>query len=350
MSTSAATSTADARRPLASPRLCAAALGVGLLTALLVATGARAQALPTAKSPADSPARRGASDASPVVATVDGRVISTRELAFRIFEQRLEDPTLWAEDDDALARALVTSAVDELLLERAFYRGDIQFDDSSIATMVEEAWDRYIRLAGSPSELDILLARAGLQAADVRGWLAQGARRLALIDDSVVERLDPALRNRTDQTPDRATRVLLGMILVAPRTANTPEALEEARGRAIRLRHDLASGMAFEEAARLYSDDRATARRSGDLGWVEMSALDPALREAVGKLRLDKASDPVATPQGYMVIRLRDFETPERMQLDAQARAIRLKELRRMRETRDVRLAPGWTLEPLPEE
>lgn len=316
----------------------------------LMVSWVAAQPEPPVPAPATTAAPRRANDASPVVATVDGRVISTRELAFRVFEQRLEDPTLWGVPDDTIARAVLTPAVDELLLERAFYRGDVQYDNSAIATMVEEAWDRYIRLAGSAADLDTELARAGLQAADVRAWLAQGARRLALIDDSVVERLDPALRNRTDQTTDRASRVLLAMILIAPRTANTAEAMEDARARAIVLRHQLATGMVFEDAARQFSDDRPTARRSGDLGWVAMADLEPGLREAVGKLRLGQASDPIVTRQGYMVVKLRDFETPERVALDQQARAIRLKELRRMRETRDIRIAPGWRLEPLPEE
>lgn len=319
-----------------------------MVAAVCLAAAAPSAAQPTATPP---PAPRvAASDASPVVATVDGRVISTRELMFRVFERRLEDPTLWADDDTSLARAELTNAVDELLLERAFYRGDIAYDDTAIATMVEEAWDRYVRLAGSPADLDAALARARLSAAEVRAWLAQGARRLSLIDDSVVERLDPALRNRTDQTPDRANRVALAMILIAPRTLTTPEAMEDARARAIELRHRLATGMPFDAAARQYSDDRSTGRRGGDLGWVDMAALDPGLRTVVGGLRLGQASDPVVTPQGYMVVRLNDFETPERVELDRQARAIRLKELRRMRESRDIRLAPGWTLAPLPAE
>lgn len=320
-----------------------------MAAAALLAAAAPAVAQPTA-TPGAPNARVAASDASPVVATVDGRVVSTRELMFRVFERRLEDPTLWAEDDTALARAELTNAVDELLLERAFYRGDIVYDDTAIATMVEEAWDRYVRLAGSPADLDAELARARLTAAEVRAWLAQGARRLSLIDDSVVDRLDPALRNRTDQTPARANRVALAMILIAPRTLTTPEAMEDARARAIELRHRLATGLSFDAAARQYSDDRSTARRGGDLGWVETAALDPGVRTLVGNLRIGQASDPVITPQGYMVVKVNDFETPERVELERQARAIRLKELRRMRETRDIRLARGWTLEPLPEE
>lgn len=345
MSTSAVTSTAEARRRRA-PRVASAATVVAVVAGLLlpVPPGARAQ------DPASPPLRAVASDASPVVATVDGRVVSTRELMFRVFEARLEDPTLWVDDDTELARAMLTPAVDELLLERAFYRGDLSYDDTAIATMVEEAWDRYIRLAGSVADLDRELARAHLTAAEVRAWLHQGARRLALIDDSVADRLDPALRNRTDQTPDRARRLNLAMILVAPRTLRTAEAMADARARAIELRYRLATGMAFDEAARQFSDDRATARRGGQMGWIDADALDPQVRAIVGKLRLDQTSDPVVTPAGYLVVKLIDFETPERVALDKQARAVRLKELRRMRESRDIRLAPGWTLDPLPAE
>ncbi len=84
------------------------------------------------------------------------------------------------------------------------------------------------------------------------------------------------------------------------------------------VRQELASGEVFEEVAREFSDDEASARYSGSLGIISKGQMVPAFEQAAFDLaEVGAVSDPIFTPYGLHIIQLnaklpselRDFES-----------------------------------------
>ncbi|WP_050614232.1 peptidylprolyl isomerase [Bacillus testis] len=68
----------------------------------------------------------------------------------------------------------------------------------------------------------------------------------------------------------------------------------------------LAAGEKFEDLAKKYSTDTASAKEGGDLGWFGAGAMVPEFETAAYKLQKDQISDPVKTDNGYHIIQVTD--------------------------------------------
>ena len=82
------------------------------------------------------------------------------------------------------------------------------------------------------------------------------------------------------------------------------------RGRAYErisdLRERVVAGENFERLARDYSDDPGTARRGGDLGWMERGKYAPAFEEYCWVADIGQVSDIIQTQYGFHLIRVED--------------------------------------------
>jgi peptidylprolyl isomerase len=104
-------------------------------------------------------------------------------------------------------------------------------------------------------------------------------------------------------------RFHLAQILVA-----VPEADDKAQGKAAddkarRKAGELSrklrlKGADFSATARAGSDEKETAPRGGDLGWLKEDQLPPEILAAATSLAKDGVSDPVRLPDGWHVLKL----------------------------------------------
>lgn len=78
----------------------------------------------------------------------------------------------------------------------------------------------------------------------------------------------------------------------------------EAKRRLNLLKQRLEQGEDFATLAQSYSDDKASAVKGGDLGWVSADAVVPAFRDAMDHLQEGEVSDPVQTPFGWHLIQV----------------------------------------------
>lgn len=314
----------------------------GLLVALslLALAAAPAQPAPTATPAPTPPARR----VDQILAAVDFQVVTVRDMLPWLLEARLANPGLQSATDEELLAILLPEAVDEILLA-SWAEFDLADAAGAIAGSVEpeRLMRRYMQLAGSPEKLRALLADAGLREDDMRAFATDRARNTAWVRAALARRLDP------DEFPDLresiadAIRVRVAHILLEPDGASQ-EAVRAAEERALTVRREIAAGFPFERAALLYSDDKGTAARGGDIGWLPRGSLDPALALAVLQLDIEGVSPPVATRQGFHIVKLMDFETEQRQRLSQRFRELEAKELERLRRERSVTLAPGFEL------
>ncbi|HLF98536.1 MAG TPA: peptidylprolyl isomerase [Methylococcaceae bacterium] len=93
----------------------------------------------------------------------------------------------------------------------------------------------------------------------------------------------------------------------------TSEVLDDAdaRERLLALRQRVEGGEDFSSLARAHSDDKGSAIKGGDLGFVERGALVPAFEEAMDKLKDGEIGDPVQTQFGWHLIQVLGRERRE---------------------------------------
>ena len=100
----------------------------------------------------------------------------------------------------------------------------------------------------------------------------------------------------------------------------------------------LKAGEAFADVAKAYSQDKVSAAKGGDLGWISEGAVAPRFSEQVFSLNEGDISEPFLTPFGFHIVKV--IEAPKvvkksleavkgdiRYQLRAEAKAAEIKRL-----------------------
>lgn len=106
---------------------------------------------------------------------------------------------------------------------------------------------------------------------------------------------------------------------------------EEARKKLVELRAQATKPHAdFAALAKQNSQDRMTAEKGGDLGWVRDDALAPAIRTAVIGLQEGGVSEPVRMPEGWHLLKLTGTK-PAGLAPLTEVRAILIEALRKQR-------------------
>ncbi len=80
----------------------------------------------------------------------------------------------------------------------------------------------------------------------------------------------------------------------------------EAKKRLLDLKTRIADGDDFATLARTHSDDKGSALKGGDLGWVEPGSLVKPFEEAMNKLTVNQISEPVQSQFGWHLIQVLD--------------------------------------------
>lgn len=112
-------------------------------------------------------------------------------------------------------------------------------------------------------------------------------------------------RNRAALTVPRALR--LAQIFIAVPPNGDGAAVDGARKKAADLaRRAQARGADFETLAKTNSQDKASAERGGDLGFVPETMIQPSVLAAANELKRGEVSAPVRTPSGFHVLKLVD--------------------------------------------
>lgn len=83
---------------------------------------------------------------------------------------------------------------------------------------------------------------------------------------------------------------------------------EEAKKRLLALKQRITDGDDFSALAKAHSDDKGSAIKGGDLGWVAPGALVPPFEETMNRLAINEISDPVQTQFGWHIIQVLERE------------------------------------------
>jgi peptidyl-prolyl cis-trans isomerase SurA len=90
-------------------------------------------------------------------------------------------------------------------------------------------------------------------------------------------------------------------ILLKP---NELQTAEQVRARLRQLKARLEGGEKFAELARSHSDDKGSAAKGGELGWVSPGDLVPKFEEAMNNMNLNQISEPFETEFGWHIVQV----------------------------------------------
>ena len=79
---------------------------------------------------------------------------------------------------------------------------------------------------------------------------------------------------------------------------------DDVRERLRKLKKRIEAGDDFDDLARSHSEDKATAAKGGDLGWVSPGDLAPKFDEVMGPISLKGISDPFETELGWHIVQV----------------------------------------------
>lgn len=102
-------------------------------------------------------------------------------------------------------------------------------------------------------------------------------------------------------------------ILVAVPKGADEATIKAARSRIDKAMKEIKAGKPFAEVARQFSDDKATAKNGGDLGYLQKGASVPAFDAALFSLHKGAISKVIKTRFGFHIIQLLDIK-PEHVQ------------------------------------
>lgn len=250
-----------------------------------------------------APAR--AQDVQRIAAVVNDQVISMYDLAARtrliLVSSDLQDSP---EIRSRLVPQILRQLIDEALQFQEARRLNITVGSNEVQQalariakqndMTEPEFQDFLKKADIPMSTVVDQVKAGIAWGKI---VAQKIRPQIEIGDDQVQEYLTHLKSSENKPQYRLQEIFLAV--------DSSQQDEEVRRTAERLAEQIRDGANFQALARQFSQS-ATAAVGGDMGWVDLDSLDPALAKAVAQLKSGELSDPVRTVSGYTLLVLRE--------------------------------------------
>jgi len=128
------------------------------------------------------------------------------------------------------------------------------------------------------------------------------------LDNKVDEgAIDTFYQTNADHYKNR--KVKLAHILFRIRPSAADEEIKKLQKEAAQVHQEIADGLAFIDAVAKYSQDLATAKKQGEMDWIESKHGDAALLAATIQMQVGDVSEPVHTKRGIHILKL--LEEPQ---------------------------------------
>lgn len=247
-------------------------------------------------------------DGQRIVATVNGIPISEKRFLAALKSAAGPQTSSAGEGiKSALAEPVIQRLALEILYQDFARKNSLRISDAEIR---HEIKNRNTALPAG-RKLQDSAATSGLSVDDMQENIKQELLRKrveqlvgdALTSGTPTSQEVEALLKQANAKVSTGTEELRASHIVIRATPEMPrESLEDAKARAELVLKKIQEGMDFPEAAREYSQDRFTALRGGDLGYVSRGSMFREFEEAAFSLKPGEASGLVRTPVGYHII------------------------------------------------
>ena len=194
--------------------------------------------------------------------------------------------------------------VEEKIVDQQVKRLDLQANEQEVDAQIKSILKRN---GITQDQLQDRLKQLGTSLSEYKQGIRRQIERRNLIDREIKPSLEVSeeqLRHfylRQAQGDGQDLQYHIAHILFSKEKSG----LANAEKRATSVFADLQKNPdGFENTAKEFSDDSASAASGGDLGFLALSTLSPELKQAVPKLALGAISKPVKTSGGYHILKV----------------------------------------------
>lgn len=254
-----------------------------------------------------------------IVAIVGDEAITESDVKGRIVFMMQQNPSLKL-DDPKLYNQILNSVIDEkLIIAKAK-------EDSVIVTdeEVEQRWQLFLEQSiaqvGSEQRLEQVY---GMSIPKMKNEFSEEIRNKILsqkLMDQEFSKID-VTNNDVNEFYNKFKDSLpevpetISLFRIVKNVKMKIQKKEEIYKFALKIRDSIISTGKFEDFARKYSDDKATASEgtteSGDLGWIQKGKFLPELEKVAFNLVVGEISLPIETPLGFHILKIRDKRKDE---------------------------------------
>lgn len=248
-----------------------------------------------------------------VAATVNGEAILWSQVDAEVSRAAAQfgvDPknAAFQQQRDEITKAVMDQLIGARLIMQEARRRNLTAPDAEVEQQVAEIKKRF------PTERDFTeaLTRNGFTLTSLREAIRvqKTQRRLAdqVAQGSVTDQEVRDFFERNRSRFDKPAQLKVSHILFRI-TEKEQESVASAKLKIVQAK--MADGEKFEDLARKYSEDTASAPQGGDLGYVARGTLVKEFEEAAWALRPGQTSAPVRTQYGLHIIRAFDTKPAE---------------------------------------
>ena len=205
----------------------------------------------------------------------------------------------------ALGRLIEQQKLNRTASGQSIHRGAIAHEMELLRTQFgdEEAWKR--ALAGAELSREALEREVATDLRD-RDWLEAEIAAQIQPNESEIRRYFEEHRSAFQEPP----RLRASHLFLAAPEGYPAEVIEAKRTLIAQLSKRLAKGESFSALVAEFSEDEATKKRGGDLGYFAETRMLPAVFAAAQQLRPGETSGPVQSRLGFHIIRLTESRPP----------------------------------------
>ncbi|MBM4176337.1 MAG: parvulin peptidyl-prolyl isomerase [Ignavibacteria bacterium] len=242
-----------------------------------------------------------------IVAVVDDEYILQSELDFQTqltaYQRRLNP------NDPTLKKNVLNSMIEEKLILAQAQIDSVNVSEEEVSRQLEYQIDMFIEQYGSKENFEKVynrpLEKIKRELRDeVKNNLliqkVQGQRFASMeISRFEVEEFFNSYKDSLGKVPEE---VKLSQIFISPKISELDR--ERVKNRVEKIIDSIKSGIDFGELAKRNSEDPATAKDGGDLGFVKRGLFFKEFEESAFTLNEGEVSGPVETPLGFHIIKL----------------------------------------------
>lgn len=292
-------------------------LSSALVLALTLTTvvSAGAQAPPAAKPPAALPSPQRLDG---IAAVVNNQVVLQSDVEEQLYlflmsaQAEVDSATV-----DTLRSQILNRLIDERVILAEAQRQGITVPEAEVNRQAQAALQETKARYETPAAFQEALRKEDLTEDKLLKRYHDDAQRSALVQRLVNKQItrkrptqaeaEAYFKANREKFPKAPAEVRLSVIQIpiSPDSA----ADRQARTRIDAVKKRITGGEKFAKVAAEVSDDQASARSGGDLGYIVTGTLDPAFERAVFTRKLNTIGDPVRSVFGWHLIEVLDRDT-----------------------------------------
>jgi peptidyl-prolyl cis-trans isomerase SurA len=248
-----------------------------------------------------------------IVAVVNQEIITFSEIEkwSRPFLQEIqtEDRLERRERMQGVFRKILDRIIDEKLIEQEARKSGIRVTSKEIEGAIEDVKQKN---KINQEEFEKILAAEGLTLEAFKKELERRILRTKFVTSAVkVEQkagekeLIEFFQENVNQYRVNASYRPAHILFLVSQEA-TPEQIQGIRKKSQRVLERIKEGADFAEMAMAYSEDNASRKEGGDLGYFKKGELLPALEKEAMGLQVGEVSGPIRTELGFHILKLLD--------------------------------------------